>query len=157
MVAELTKELEMMKAKLMSMEEKATKDASEVDALKDLVEENQAKANAMKQDMINKLQEFEAAKIEIIDVLGPKFAEIKGQADGTINDAKRKFEETDETIRNIVKTAGDKFIKLEEVLKQAEANSTNTQTTIIAICKHPNEKQQSTRTLLFSFDQHCRQ
>ena len=45
MVAELTKELEAMKAKMMSIEEKAAKDASEVVALKELVDEDQAKVN----------------------------------------------------------------------------------------------------------------
>ena len=121
MVAEPTaKDMEEMKTKIAAMETKAEKHAKQVQELKDLIDDNQAKFNSKILEVNGRLKEFDEAKLEIIDVLGPKFVEIKSQADGIINDAKRKFTETDETIKAIESAASQKFNELETLIKQAE-------------------------------------
>ena len=91
-----------MKKRLAGIEENNVNSAADLADLKEIVDDNNAKMNNFKQDMIEKLKEFELARTEIIDVLGPKFAGLKSQADSTINDAKRKFEETDNELNNII-------------------------------------------------------
>ena len=109
-----------MKTKIAAMETEAEKHAKQVQELKDLIDDNQAKFNSKILEVNGRLKEFDEAKLEIIDVLGPKFVEIKSQADGIINDAKRKFTETDETIKAIESAASQKFNELETLIKQAE-------------------------------------
>ena len=120
MVAELKIEMEKMKERMQELEDKAMVNEKAKLDLQEAIDENHAKFNSKVFEINDKLQEFEDAKIEIIDVLGPKFAEVKAQTDGLLNDARRKFQETDDTMANIMKTAQNKFDDIDKVVKEAE-------------------------------------
>jgi hypothetical protein len=120
MVAELKTEMEKMKVRMAELEEKAKDNEKAKVELKEVIDENHAKFNTKVFEINDKLQQFDEAKIEIIEVLGPKFAEVKAQTDGLLNDARRKFQETDDTMANIMRTAQEKFDDIDKVVKEAE-------------------------------------
>ena len=116
MVAELKAELEQMKTRLelteqLLSEQSATVDkvVSEKRELQETVDQNHD-AYLMKVAIIEEqLKDVDEAKKNFTDIIGPKFQELKATADGIVNDAKRKFVEQDEQIKELMKAAATKF------------------------------------------------
>ena len=113
MVAEQKTEIEKMKQRLEVLE----KDNAD---MKEAIDDNHAKFNTKLVEINDKLRQFDEAKLEIIDVLGPKFVEIKAQADAIINDAKRKFNEIDENMMTVSKEAKERFASIDQMIQEAE-------------------------------------
>ena len=94
-------------------------------------------------EISEKLKQVDEAKEEIIDVLGPRFAEIKAQAEATFNDAQREFKETDETLANIMQSASEKFDGIVKMIGEAEIKYNEVNDKMEILYKEANNKFQN--------------
>ena len=100
MVAELQEELDAMRQRLTLAEDGLIGNTdllsqNEVDKAK-IQEEVEANHQAYLSKMSvvdDKLKDIDEAKKELLDVMGPKFAELRTNAEAIVNDAKRHFAE----------------------------------------------------------------
>ena len=131
MVAELKAELEQMRTRLDLSEQLQAEQAATVDKLIDANRELQVTVDqnhdAYKMKVTSfeeQLKDVEDPKRNSMDIVGPKFQELKADADGIVNDAQRKFKEQDSQITELMKAATAKFDeadkKYEEVNEKVE-------------------------------------
>ena len=109
MVAELQAEIAGMKTRLQAAEDEINKNNLDKAQLQEEVEANHQAYLAKMSTVDDKLNDIEKSKKELLDVMGPKFAELQNAAEAIINDAKRKFEEQGNQIGALMKEAGSKF------------------------------------------------
>ena len=133
MVAEQQIEIDKMKKRLELLE----KDKAE---MKEAIDDNHAKFNSKVVEINDKLRQFDEAKLEIIDVLGPKFVEMRSQTDAIINDAQRKFNDIDENMMSISKRAEDRFASIDETIKETESKYHEVNEKAEFLYKAPDQK-----------------
>ena len=98
-----------MEARLQAAEDELNKNNRDKTGFQNEVEANhQAYLIKMSADD-EKLKDIETAKKEILDVMGPKLAELENTAEMIINDAEKRFVEQGNQIGSLMKEAGGKF------------------------------------------------
>ena len=120
MVAELQAEIEGLKARLQAAEDELDKNNKEKTELQEEVEANHQAYFTKISKVDDKLRDIETAKQEMLDVMGPKFAELRNTAEAIINDSKKKCDEQGNQIGSLMKEAGGKFTENDE--KQTTLN-----------------------------------
>ena len=99
----------MKKKRLEAAEDELDKNMEEKTKLQNEVEANHQAYLTKMSAIDDKLKDIETAKQELLDVMGPKFAELKNTAEAIINDAKSKFVQQGNQIGSLMKEAGGKF------------------------------------------------
>ena len=124
MVAELNAELEQMQNRLELSAQLQADQAATVDKLTEANRELQVTvdqnhdAYKMKVASIEEqLKDVEEAKRNFMDIMGPKFQELKADADSIVNDA-RKFKEQDMQMTELMKAAAAKFEEADQKYKE---------------------------------------
>ena len=109
-----------MQARLQAAEDEIEKNNLDKAKIQEEVDANH-QAYLLKIERVDdKLRDIDAAKQQVLDVMGPKFEELRMTAESIIRDAQKKFEDHGNQIGGLMKEAGSKFSEQEE--NQAELN-----------------------------------
>ena len=109
-----------MQARLQAAEDEIEKNNLDKAKIQEEVDANH-QAYLLKIERVDdKLRDIDTAKQQVLDVMGPKFEELRMTAESIIRDAQKKFEDHGNQIGGLMKEAGSKFSEQEE--NQAELN-----------------------------------
>ena len=120
MVAELQQEIAGMQIRLQAAEDEIEKNILDKAKLQEEVEANHQAYLLKINRADDKLRDIDAAKQQVLDVMGPKFEELRITAETIIKDAQKKFEDHGNQIGGLMKEAGGKFTEHDR--HQAELN-----------------------------------